>query len=198
MKHQVLIVCSANICRSPYAELRLRRALGSPDDGCVEVTSAGIAALDGARMCPTMRNALRERGVTRHADRHRSRSVTADDLAAALILAADRSVLTALLRLNPEVRRRAFTLTQAAHLASTMAPPSPQAMAELVDRLHRARERTSASSYPPIRVARWRRTPGDPLDVPDAHVQDVSHRPILRALTESVDRLALSLRTVQG
>ena len=49
---RVLFVCTANICRSPYLELRARQLLG-PDSG-VEVSSAGTYGFDAAPVTDTM------------------------------------------------------------------------------------------------------------------------------------------------
>ena len=48
----MLFVCTANICRSPYLELRARQLLG-PDAG-VEVSSAGTHGFDAAPVSDTM------------------------------------------------------------------------------------------------------------------------------------------------
>src|SRR6185312_17262972 len=49
---RVLFVCTANICRSPYLELRARQLLG-PDSG-VEVASAGTHGFDAEPVSDTM------------------------------------------------------------------------------------------------------------------------------------------------
>src|SRR4029077_11961102 len=49
---RVLFVCTANICRSPYLELRARQLFG-PDAG-VEVSSAGTDGFDAAPVSDTM------------------------------------------------------------------------------------------------------------------------------------------------
>ena len=60
---RVLFVCTANICRSPYLELRARQLLG-PDSG-VEVTSAGTRGFDASRSATRWRRSSPASGRTR-------------------------------------------------------------------------------------------------------------------------------------
>ncbi|WP_231935783.1 MULTISPECIES: protein tyrosine phosphatase [Burkholderia] len=60
----VLVVCHANICRSPAAAALLARAL--PD---VDIASAGVRALAGAGADPQMREAARGLGLDLSAHR---------------------------------------------------------------------------------------------------------------------------------
>src|SRR5690349_310200 len=43
----ILFVCTGNICRSPFAEAMLRKALAEQGKRDVHVGSAGVGALDG-------------------------------------------------------------------------------------------------------------------------------------------------------
>lgn len=71
---KVLVVCTANICRSPAAEVMLKvRA-----EGRIEVQSAGTQALVGSQMDPEMAARLRaEMGeaADHHIARHRARQL---------------------------------------------------------------------------------------------------------------------------
>ena len=51
---KVLFICSANICRSPLAEVVLRKKLDEKDVTGVEVCSAGILDLEGEPRDPNM------------------------------------------------------------------------------------------------------------------------------------------------
>lgn len=51
---KVLFICSANICRSPLAEVVLRKKLDEKDVAGVEVCSAGILDLEGEPRDPHM------------------------------------------------------------------------------------------------------------------------------------------------
>lgn len=72
----ILIVCTANICRSPMGEGLLRHALsGQPEPlSSLPVVSAGIAARNGERVSENSVVALRKVGID-IAD-HRSQPVT--------------------------------------------------------------------------------------------------------------------------
>lgn len=54
----VLFVCTANICRSPYAQLRTEQAVGD----AISVASAGLRGFDGNPMDDEMAAQLRMRG----------------------------------------------------------------------------------------------------------------------------------------
>ncbi|MGH8454626.1 MAG: low molecular weight phosphatase family protein, partial [Nevskiales bacterium] len=58
MFHNILVLCTANICRSPLAEGILKECLQSRPD--IVVHSAGVAALTGARAHPIVLDLLRK------------------------------------------------------------------------------------------------------------------------------------------
>ena len=78
----VLIVCTGNTCRSPMAEVLLRRqmaeklgcAIGELEDHGVFVTSAGIAAMTGGRPTPEAVAVMGQQGLDLSA--HESQPVT--------------------------------------------------------------------------------------------------------------------------
>jgi protein-tyrosine-phosphatase/glycopeptide antibiotics resistance protein len=110
----LLVVCTANVCRSPAAEILLNRAFqGAGYSGVVRAVSAGVEARPGERMC--------EQGGSRLGDgtaAHEARRLTVADLqSASIVLALDRSHRSACARLDPGCRPRLFTLRQAALLA---------------------------------------------------------------------------------
>lgn len=57
---RVLFVCTANICRSPYAQLRAHQLLGPASP--VQVASAGVRGFEGNPMEAEMADQLRLRG----------------------------------------------------------------------------------------------------------------------------------------
>jgi len=71
---RVLFGCTGNTCRSPLAEVVLKRRLGALRDR-VEVGSAGVHALPGARASDGSRIVARKAGMD--LDQHRSRPLTA-------------------------------------------------------------------------------------------------------------------------
>jgi sulfate adenylyltransferase len=106
---RVLFVCTANICRSPYLELRARQLLG-PDSG-VEVSSAGTRGFDASPVSDTMTAEFARWGTD--TSTFRSRPATPDLVDAAdLVLTAEASHRTQLLEERPAAFRKVFTLGQ--------------------------------------------------------------------------------------
>ncbi len=117
MAFTVLTVCTANICRSATAERSLRTAFdGNGLGDLIEVTSAGVAAIPGAPMCPEAAELL-DAPTPPGASPHASRRLTAELVTGAdLVLTADRGHLGAAGALAPGRRARLYTLRQAATL----------------------------------------------------------------------------------
>lgn len=190
---RILVVCTANICRSPAAATLLRRALA---DMPVTVTSAGTAAIDGQPACD-LSSALVGEFVAREyggatggasdaagSSNHRSRRVTAEMLAQAdLIVALDRSHRAELARLDAASRTRTFTLRQAARLSEVVAgytahgqvppgaPPVPEDQ-EARLRWWVAELDAARGTAAPVPEPESRSVPltWHPDDVPDPHV----------------------------
>jgi len=109
MFSNVLIVCYANICRSPAAEMLLKALHGERSEKAVTYHSAGIRALDGMRMDTTMENLLRERGIGPKS--HQSRRLNARLVREAdLILVAERNQISSVEQIEPTSRGKVFTL----------------------------------------------------------------------------------------
>jgi sulfate adenylyltransferase len=106
---RVLFVCTANICRSPYLELRARQLLG-PDSG-VEVSSAGTSGFDAEPVSDTM--AAEFAHWDTDTDAFRSRAATPQLVDSAdLVLTAEASHRTRLLEDRPAAFRKIFTVGQ--------------------------------------------------------------------------------------
>jgi sulfate adenylyltransferase len=144
---RVLFVCTANICRSPYLELRARQLLG-PDSG-VEVSSAGVRGFDAEPVGDTMAEEFERRGTDTTG--FRSRPATGDLVDDAdLVLAAEAVHAEWLLTQRPAASDRVFTLGQFV------------ASAEKVDpRLH-GRELIAAVAEGPV-------PPSPELDITDPY-----------------------------
>jgi protein-tyrosine phosphatase len=105
MFNDVLIVCHANVCRSPAAEQLFRAA--APQPGTFH--SAGLRAREGADMDPMMQRLLAERGVEVGA--HRSRRLTGRLVRAAdLVLVTERHQVSEVERLDPTARGKVYAL----------------------------------------------------------------------------------------
>jgi protein-tyrosine phosphatase len=120
----ILFVCTGNICRSPYAERRLRQLL--PDTG-IPITSAGTGAVVAADIEQATGEQMRRLGadVTGFA----ARAVTPQLLdSAELVLTMTRAHRGEVARMRPAAMRRIFALGDFADLcrsSATWRPISP-------------------------------------------------------------------------
>ena len=118
----ILFVCTANICRSPYAELRLAHLLGRLGIEGVSVSSAGIMATGGRPMYPGMALPLAERGGD--ASGHHSRLIDAEMAGRAdLILCMEGEQQEIVSRAFPRAAGRAFRLAAFLGLGSDVIDP---------------------------------------------------------------------------
>lgn len=110
MFNDVLIVCHANVCRSPAAEQLFRASLSEhPAMGRVVFHSAGLRAVAGADMDPVMQRLLAERGVA--VGEHRSRRLTSRLVRAAdLVLVTERRQVPDVERIEPTARGKVYAL----------------------------------------------------------------------------------------
>ena len=116
----ILVVCSANICRSPYTQALLQdwaAVTGREDE--ITVSSAGVAAYPGDPMCGHAPDHARVDPFA-HAARELDPAMLID---ADLILTAERSQRGAVARMLPSSRPRLFTLRQAGRLGIALAVP---------------------------------------------------------------------------
>lgn len=112
MAFSVLVVCSANICRSPMAEQMLRARSE------LEVGSAGTAALVGRPMDSASAHALRELGIA--PGEHVARQLTPALIDSAdLVLAATLRHRREIVDLTGPAAGRTFTLREFARLAAS-------------------------------------------------------------------------------
>lgn len=118
----VLMVCTANYCRSPIAEQLLTAATTARfGPGRWTVTSAGTAAHSVRPIHEFSAQVLMERGV--FVEGHRSRLLDAAMLREAdLVLTASREHRSAVVRLLPAAIGRTFTMLQFARLTSMVQP----------------------------------------------------------------------------
>lgn len=103
---RILVVCTGNVCRSPYIERRLTQSLAHVG---VDVASAGTIAMVGSGMDPLSEIALRNvggdpRGFT-------ASDLTAQEVAGAdLVLTATRTHRGHVARMHPRSMSYCFTL----------------------------------------------------------------------------------------
>jgi protein-tyrosine phosphatase len=112
----VLVVCTGNVCRSPYLERRLRHELFGTG---IDVSSAGTGALVGHDMDAGTRNLLQHNGIDTRG--FTARELTADLVAGAdLVITAAREHRAAAARLHPPAMARTFTLRDLGDLLSSL------------------------------------------------------------------------------
>ncbi|QNK54049.1 hypothetical protein H7F30_07310 [Dermacoccus sp. PAMC28757] len=115
---RILVVCTGNVCRSPYIHLRLAAEL----DGLgIEVTSAGTGALAGWPVDPGSVALLDAAGIDSTA--FRARQLTVDMVEDAdLVLTATRAHRRAVVQEAPLGLRKTFALTDFADLVEGLQP----------------------------------------------------------------------------
>ncbi|HJG51704.1 MAG TPA: hypothetical protein K8U89_06525 [Brachybacterium faecium] len=191
----LLLVCAANVCRSPLAELLLRRELDGLSE--VRVESAGVGASDGARICELVAERHADAPWVRAAQEHRSRSLTPELLAsAALVLVADREVRSEVVRMSPGVRDRIFTLRDAALLIDSFEIEEPARRVGRVSRMgiHLNRHRAVRGPQPPARRRLWGRREEDPSSIDDGHNSSLRHHhAALEAVSSTTSVVAAGL-----
>lgn len=106
MFNNVLVVCTGNICRSPYAEAVIKNRTSG-----VTVASAGLAALVDHEADATGRLVSSDRGID--LSQHRGKQVTRALVGQSdLILVMDDEHLDRLHKRYPEARGKAFKLAK--------------------------------------------------------------------------------------
>lgn len=146
----ILIVCTGNVCRSPYIERLLRARLAETN---ITVTSAGTGALTGSDMDPHVAERLALTGGDSEGFSARPLTVAlAAD--ADLILCATRQHRSQVVQLTPKVLRRTYALADFSDLASSLVGttiPAHAGMASFVRTVSAAAEQARANVQPRTR-----------------------------------------------
>ncbi len=161
----ILVVCTGNICRSPFIERLLRSGLAGTG---IEVTSAGTGALAGHPMDPEAAARLMAAGGD--PDGFVARQLTSTIAADAdLVLTATRAHRAQVVQLQPKALRYTFALTDFHDLvagmpagtgASPFATPEDSIVTRVVDGassrrgLHHLRAAKDADIVDPYRQSR--------------------------------------------
>jgi protein-tyrosine phosphatase len=190
MGPRVLLVCTANICRSPAAARLLAGRLGPS----IEFVSRGTRSVPGAGMCEVSASWVLMNGGDA-AGQHVSRQLELADIkASTLILTASQRQRTKVIELRPSAQVRTFTLAQAARIATWRMsagagrPASgPPPGADLPDRLLWLVEELDAN-----RGAAPRPVPESADDLPDPH-HGASHADVFGSLLAAVDAFCAPL-----
>jgi protein-tyrosine phosphatase len=136
---EVLVLCTANICRSPMAAALLARELASRDVPAL-VRSAGTL---GSGTPPPGEVVTVMAGYGLDVTGHRGRELTASELARAdLVLAMAREHLRHAVVMVPDAWPRAFTIRELARRGDPAGPREPaETLAGWLARVHAGRSR---------------------------------------------------------
>lgn len=116
MAERILLVCTANECRSPYAASVLHSMLAAAGPEGAAVYSAGLHVIRGNPLCAEAARRLAEIEVDAG---HRARLLRPQDVeSASLILVAESRHRAAIVRMSPTASARTFTLREAAALGA--------------------------------------------------------------------------------
>lgn len=171
----VLVICRANVCRSPLAAELLRR---EPVVSALGVTSAGSHAAGGQPRCELSARigaASRDGSTAEPADvasRRLDRGMLAD---AELVVTAEESQRSAAARLLPAARSRMFTLREALALGEVLLERDQRFddLPSLVQALDAARGIGAVAAVRPRLLGK----PVPPNDLPDGHgLRPARHR----------------------
>jgi protein-tyrosine phosphatase len=117
----VLVLCRANVARSPLADVLLQAALPG-----VDVSSAGVRARDGYAAAEESQRLAAERGLDLSG--HRSRAVTQELIGRAdLVLTMSEAHRDLATPLAPRAAAKVFTLREFVRLTEHLGPDSPPA-----------------------------------------------------------------------
>ncbi|MFW8745216.1 hypothetical protein ACOI9R_34320, partial [Mesorhizobium japonicum] len=180
---RILFVCTGNLCRSPFAELLLRRELAE-----AVVASAGTHAAVGQPMDPDTAEPARGAGLDPSA--HRARQLAVADIEGAdLVLGLAREHRAAVVSLLPRAHRYAFTLLEFTRLADDLrrsgSEEAPQTVPDFVTAVGARR----GMSPPPL-------VPEDDDIADPAGLGRAAHLAATEEIAAAVDLLAGALRTV--
>lgn len=118
---EILVVCTANICRSPLAERLLQAGFDDVAPGQFAVSSAGMYGRDGWDADPRIQELAAEHGV--HLDDFTSRQVEPRLIQDAdLVLAMTREHRRRIVEIVPAAVRRTFTVREFARLLPSVPP----------------------------------------------------------------------------
>ena len=190
-----MLVCTANICRSPAAE-RLLAARLSPS---IEFFSRGVRAIPGAPMCEVSASWALAQGAGSGAD-HRSTQLEVGDVkSATLILTASERHKARVISLRPSAQIRTYTIRQAARIirwrvGQGVRPPSASPedrllwLAEELDTYRGAAPRPVPARGGGGFFGRGSQAPAPTDSLADPH-EGGKHSDVLTALLQATDTL---------
>ncbi|MDP3044033.1 MAG: low molecular weight protein arginine phosphatase [Eubacteriales bacterium] len=118
----ILFVCTGNTCRSPMAAGLARHLLAQGGELRVQVLSAGVWALPGAKATEEAVEALAEQGID--ISEHRSTMLTADLIEQAdVVLTMTATHKQNVLQAGGQAEHKVFTIGEYARMGGDLADP---------------------------------------------------------------------------
>jgi len=172
MRSDILVVCTANVCRSPLTEFLLQDLLRNTQGfESVAVGSVGNRPMRGVRMCDVAASGIEGPEAEAFVHAHKSLSATQSRLRKApLILTASRSNRAAIAHILPQARSRTFTLKEAIALGEgfTLGGESGPEAVKAFARYLESR-RGVVAPVAPSGIRRWFAPSTDPWSIVDGH-----------------------------
>lgn len=137
---RIEVVCTANICRSPYVHVRLADELDRVSPGGFEVTGSGTLAMEGVPADPGSRAMAREHGLSLRG--YRSQRITSAAVTRAdLLLVMTSEHRATVIDEWPAARPRTLLLRELARLIEALGRATPwrERLAGRVDGTARSR-----------------------------------------------------------
>ncbi|MDZ5146124.1 arsenate reductase/protein-tyrosine-phosphatase family protein [Microbacterium testaceum] len=112
---RVVVVCTANVIRSPFIAELLQSRLKASQAGCLEITSAGVSARPDGKAHRRVREMARAYGVD--LESHRTTQLSEATLVQrTVVLCAQREHRRAVLQMRPDLLSSVFTVREFARL----------------------------------------------------------------------------------
>ena len=174
---RILMVCTGNICRSPFLERALQAELDrSWGAGAVEVRSAGTGALVGSPMEPSARDLLESNGYS--AEGFVARRLDAELVAAAdLVLTATRAHRGKVAALHPKALQYVFSFREFADLVAALGDADLTAADLTAARAARGTDEAADHLRAVVTDAKAQRGTRAPLHDDDADIVDPYRQP---------------------
>lgn len=203
MTFTVLVVCSANVCRSPMTVAVLgQRFLGTALSEDVEIACSGEHAWTDLAACGEVAgNDVLMSSALGWLGRHEPTQLSQDAIRRAdMILAADRAVRSSIVRLDPRAHDHTFTLREAAALAEHVVetkpipnhPTTKDSLRWLTGEMNDSRGLIAMPSTHRYRrtFLPWPKIAVHDQDVPDAHGDaPAPHRVVRELILDATDAL---------
>lgn len=186
MTARILVICRANLCRSPSAEVMLSRALFAAGVDA-DVSSAGLEVLPGQSAPNDFVELAFIRGIDLRAHKQVTFTVAMAE-PSDLVLPMTRSLLRTMVLSAPQLWPRSFTLLEIVRRGTSIEPPEDgDSLTTWLARVHRSRDRSELTSLDPV---------DDVLDPMEGATE--SNEDMFAVIERATRRLARLIAAVSG